>query len=388
METEVKRLLALAVIIGSTVVVAMAQEQYVSQLKRGSITTVDGLRALPLGGAKYAGNGFIFQYRDDPFVRYASFDGKTTYQYDTDSIPSKYMSPSKHIASFASDGASVYVLTYTRADDKKPKFARNNNKIFISRFDIKGPYISTQALDGVYDNCLQFSLAGRSNDMFVVSCMQVEKNKTEFNDPVRGWDPAPFVGLFQTNGQFLRRLELPNDITMDLTVVSDKEPSKWAYAKNKPKHSLDALTLGAAEEMILNTPLCNDLQGNMMVSRFIAFDGQTHVNQVPVVFVLDPYLNVKRVELQAPTMKYGGPLEIKLMGGMIIALYRESNDASERPRFILRVFNTNGKVVRAYSYDPFEFGVALVDWNSHRALFATQTGDPRNPTLGLIEGLE
>lgn len=370
---------------------AAPQDRPTSQLKRGSVTVIEGLRALPFGGAnpKHAGaDGFIFQYNNDPFVRYASFDGKITYQYNTDSIPSRYMYDGQP-RNFTSDGSYVYVLTSALADTKRTVYAPNNLKMFVSRYDMKGTYLSTVPLDGVYNFCNQFAVAGHSKDMFIVSCEQIEKNKTEFSDPVRGYDPVPHVGLFQTNGQFVRWLELPNDISIDLTVVSAKDKTKWAMAGSTPKHNLDALNQSDFEEMAMNCPVERDSQGNVMVSRFSTYQGSPRETaRTPTVFVISPDLSVSRVELQVSAAKFSSLMQVSLMDGRIVALFRESRDASERARFVLRVFDLKGDTVSEYSYDPFDFGLALVDWNPRRALFVTQTGDPRNPMLGLIEGVE
>ena len=384
-----KKLAVLFMLLATTTVL-VSQDRPAAQLKRGNITVVEGLRALQFDakGPKQAGDGFIFRYNNDQFIRYASFDGKTTYQYNTRSIPSKYIYGGL-LNNFTSDGQYVYVLTGNFADPKKAPSTPNNFKIFVSRYDMKGTYLSTVPLDGTYNVCNQFAVVGSSKDMLVVSCTVVEKNKTEFNDPVRGYDPVARVGLFQTNGQFVRWLELPNDISIDPTVVSLKDKTKWAPAGNKPKHNLDALEQQEFEQMVLSCPIERDSQGNVMVSRFVDPQGySTKKLPTPTVFLIGPDLSVRRVELQTATAKFSGLSQVNLIGGKIVALFTETKDASQRAYFVLRVFDLKGKMIGEYAYEPFDFGLALVDWNPHRALFLTQTGDPINPMLGLLEGVE
>ena len=356
------------------------------------MAAIEGLRALPMSMdvVRRAGDhGFLFQYLHDPYVRYASFDGKTTYQYNTDLIPDRYINKFRSVLDYVSDGSSVYMLTDkgNYATNPNPETVTNTARAFISRYDIKGAYRSTVELEGKYDYCVRLAFAGGSSELLIVSCVATEKNKTPFTDPVRGYDPTPFVGLFQTNGQFLRRLELPNDLESVPTVDSSKHDGGYELAKVKAIHSLDAKSPSDLEYIITQSCLDNDSQ-NTIITRFSPFWGTGHADQTPVVYVLDRNLTVRRIELPKSQTRMGGISDIRLMRGRIVTLYRETNDASERWRFILRVYDLKGKLVSEYGYDPYDFGVALLDWNPHRALFATQTGDPKDPRLGVIEGME
>lgn len=328
-----------------------------AQMRKGTLTEINGLMALPIAddAAKHAGdNGFIFWYAQNHDVLfYQSFDGKTTYTYQTKQVEAQLVNEYHNWSDYASDGSSVYILW-----NYNPVVHVILSKCKISRFDIDGQYRGTVPLDGDYSACHNVALADGKT-------LAITATAT---------DKTPFIGLFKTNGQLIRRIDLAGDLRM----TEDKDK------KLEPLEFRDDFILDSYEQMSL---LDNDGEGNVVLTRrYLPNEGEEP--QPTVVFMIDRNGRVKHFVLERPKSKYGKTFVTRPYHQHFVTIGSERTDASDPARIFLRVYDFKGKLLNEQRLS-INFGFMLTDWNEHRALFLTQAGDPTLKVrhLGLIEAL-
>ncbi len=328
-----------------------------AQMRPGTLIELNNLMALPIAdqAAKHAGNnGYLFYYgQNRPVIIYQSFDGHETYKYDTNLVEKQLVNEYHNWSDYTGNGSSVYVLWNYAPTPHVPL-----SQCKLSRFDKDGQYRETVRVEGEYYSCHNIALAD-SNTLVMAAT---------------GLDRMPFVGLFQTNGQLIRRLNLTDDLHM----TADKKK------RLAPLEFNDAYTLDLYEQMSL---MDSDGDGNvMLVRRYLE---QQDESPLPtVVFYIHPDGTSNRSILEAPHTKFGHTFLIRAFHNRIVTIGTERNDASEVAKCVLRVYDNHGKLLQD-KHLPIQFGFALLDWNEHRALFATQAGNPRAQVrhLGIIEAL-
>jgi len=318
------------------------------ELRRGSVIEVDGLYNLAIATemVKNAGNcGKLFAYDDKlTEIHYLGCDGKTHHTYDLEKIDPKYKDAYDTSPGFTSDGSGVYVL-YGHNPVPHVELAQ----CFVARFDIDGSYRGVKQLDGDFIACTQ--LAMLNPNTLVLGAITPDR--------------MPFLGLFQTSGQFIRKVELKGDMTFT----------------DDTKRSLDS-SLVFNDEYKFNgyiqaSALDNDGAGNVVLIRHSDADTNREAIKEPTVFfTLTRDGDVKRFVLPKSKHQYAVLLATpRPFNGHIVTLWAESDTASEPMKAYLRVYDFEGKQVQESQYNPRLFGSLLFDWNEQRALFFSQGGD-------------
>lgn len=354
-----KRIAALVLILSVATFLMAQTEKAPRMLQRGSVIEVKGLRALPIGGIRYGGpDGFLFKYDNDRTVRYASFNGQVNHSYDQGLIP-KYAVYDGIIDYSYADG-DVYTLTYSGKDDK-----------YISRYSFDGTYQSSAKIEVPDDAGCAF-MSYISQGELLLNCFRAIKLEGKMPNTVR----MPYTAIIRTNGTLVKELTLPKDVTLR---ENDEQ---------KEKHDLDARTPEEIEIMLDTGYTDQDAYGNVLLSRYIPFNGENNLEREhPILYIIKHDGHIARVRLPASGKKNGGIVFARLIDGKIVSVWTERNDASERYKTYLRVFDFTGKKVGEWQYNILDFGNLVVQWNPEKALFITQTGKPVKPSLGLIEAL-
>lgn len=326
-------------------------------LKRGKLVEVDSLMAMALQPEmiKHAGDkGILFGYSDEEgAVRFLSYDGTTNYRYDLSQVPGDLVNPFRTYSDISSDGSTVYVMWTWNPD---PHIAVAT--CTLSRFDLNGHYRDTIKMDGKFDDCYQLSVWDK--DRIILTARTLDGN--------------PFIGVYQPNGQFVKKITLPGDVR-----ISHDE---------KHKRTLDVGDDLSVFKYMAMTTIDDDQQGNFVIQRRSADNVQD--SSIPtVIFIIDRNGDVKRFTLPKPTTKYGNVVFLHPFHGHIVVLFAEQNDVSEWAKAVMRVYDYDGKLISENEYIPRDFGFMLLDWTPERALFGTQAGNPRAAVkhFGIIEAI-
>jgi hypothetical protein len=331
-------------------------------LTRGNVVEVQSIspKGLDVSATRFGGrNGFLVQFVGEKVIKFIGFDGREIKSYDPAQIPAAFTNPKKYIVDYASDGSSVFILTTDGIEHED-----DNLNFYISRFDSTGSYRNSVKLDRQMYSCSKLVML--SDDRLIVNCI-ARKLTEERTRAVL----SPLTAVFQTNGQFLQELKLPNDVKQ----VGESETRK---------DELDLPSPMQAQLILDSSILDRDEYGDVLISRFLPLPEST---SSPVLYTISKYGEVKRIKLQKSIGKYWGALTARLFDGKIALIYGSRNDASDRSKCVLQIYDLGGKLQSSYHYDPFDFGVVLLNINDRRAVFAIQRGDPSNQRLGLIEGL-
>jgi hypothetical protein len=332
-----------------------------AQMQPGSLIKVDNLLELTIGddGVKSAGeNGFVFWFAANRNVLvYQTFDGKTTYKYDLKQVENNKVDRTHNWSDFTSDGSSVYVLWNLVLKYRPPV-----TNCALSRFDIGGQYRGTIKLDGEFGFCRQIAVLDHGR-------MIVGGEKL---------DGKPFLCMFQTNGQLIREVHLPRDVRL-----TNKKPDKEKLAELEVKNESDL------EEYSSWTLMDSDGDGNVAITRRIV---DTHVEGRSadpwVVFVITRTGEITRFTLERPKTRFGNTFVIRPLNRHVITIDMEQDNPSSFLHLWLRAYTFDGKRVTEYELAR-PLGPPLLDWNEHRALFATQPRNPRDMPnqFVMIEGV-
>jgi len=330
-----------------------------AQMRKGTLTEINNLMALAISdeAVKHAGdNGFIFWYAQNHSVLfYQSFDGKTNYKYDTNQVEAKAVNEYHNWSDYTSDGSSVYVLW-----NYNPVVHVTLAHCKLSRYDIDGQYRGTVQMDGDYYAC--HNIAALDGNTVVMTATAT--------------DLTPFVGLFKTNGQLIRRLDLPGDLHMTENAHKKLGPLEF--------RSDDSFTMSIYQQTSL---LDSDGQGNVFLTR--RYISEKDEDSLPtVVFKISGYGEISHFVLEKPKTKYGKTFVTRPYRDRFVTIGTERVDASDPAKIFLHVYDSKGKLLKEQRLS-IVFGFMLVDWKDSEATFLTQAGDPSLKVrhLGLIKAL-
>jgi hypothetical protein len=330
------------------------------QLRQGKLTEVPSLMAMPLVPEfiKRAGdNGVLVVYEGESGgVRYLSFDGQRTVRYDLNLVPQDMTNPFRNFSDVTSDGSVVYVLWNWNPDPHQARAICT-----LSSYDLAdGHYRGTIKMDGVFEGCDKIASLGPEQLVLMAQNL----------------DGSPFHGIYQTNGQFVKKLSFPKDIRY---VSKDKPKDKY-----EPLEIVDDLGFS---KYSLST-IDNDGEGNLFMIR--RSEDSLEDTSIPiVVFSMNRNGEIHRFQLPRPKTKYGSVVAVRASHQHVVVLTSEQNDRSEWVKAVLRVYDATGKLVQEDGYIPQDFGFMLIDWTPERTLFGMQAGNPRAKVkhFGILEAL-
>jgi hypothetical protein len=332
------------------------------QLQRGALTEVKQLYSLPImTELKAAGDcGKLFLYFNQfTKLHYFSCDGSVTHVYDLEKVDPKYMGDYNVASDFSSDGSTVYVL-YAHNPVPHIELADCN----VAKFGINGDYQGAVKLEGPdFIGCTQ--LVSVDRDTLMLQAISTTR--------------LPFIGLFRTNGNLIKELHLPGDMSFT----------------DDPKQKLDDTLVFNDEEKfslyIQVSRLENDGEGNIVLFRQSPADtNEEKIKEPNVFFIVQKEGTMKHFALPKPKAKTALLIDTpRPFHGRIVTLWAETDDASQPMKAMMLVFDFDGHQVSASQFNPGLFGSKLVDWNEHRSLFLTQAGDItlKVRPLGIAEAL-
>lgn len=308
------------------------------ELRKGSIIATTAEPEDFAFPAKFAGENGVLMNTSEA-VTYAPFDGKKFVKIDP--YTTSELSKLNRCPAIASDGSDIYVVMITDPDESGHQY------FYLAKYQLDGSYRSKAKID--YPFFQVHHIAALGNDQLIIAGFEVVLNS--YGKP----QYKHVVGLFGSNGQYLRPIMLPNSL---------------AFAGEGQKTSLTMNSNAQMEETAGAAIFDRTDSGDVfMIMKALA---EAKTQMAPVMFIIKPSLEVRRIELEKPDN--GRFYAAKVKGDRIAAVYVESKDASERAHGVLRIFDLNGKLQTEYRYDLDVFGVGLVDWTPGRLLMATQTG--------------
>lgn len=332
----------------------------IREMQPGTVTEVKSLFAMALTPdlIKHAGsNGVVFAYTGEPSAfRYVSFDGQTSYRYDLGMVPDAMVNPFHNYSDFASDGSSVYVLWNWNPDPHLDVATCT-----LSRFDLDGQYRGTLKMDGKFQACYKLGMIDKDRLVLMAENM----------------DGTPFTGLYQVNGQFIKKIALPNDVRV---APKSKDPKDFGL--------LEVVNDNEVANYEGFSTIDNDGDGNLFIVRRSA-SGVTNPDFPTVIYAVLPTGDVKSFKLEKPKTKYGNIILIRPFHRRIVVVGVEQEDLSQWAKCSMRVYGMDGKLISEHRYVPRDFGSMLLDWTPRRALFGTQAGDPNLKVkhFGIIEAI-
>lgn len=332
------------------------------ELRKGALIPTNEVATDFASESHYAGDSgvLMFSTTDPVYIR---FDGTKSVWFHPNQTPD--LNGKSYIdGSACSDGSDVYLLTYERK-----KMLNGDHAFSIARYDLDGKFLGVNSLD--FDLFQSQKMAAIGNDRVLISGT-VKHGDLQYPERVRVY---PFIGIFSSNGQFLREIQAPHDIQL------------WHDNPLAPKRSLLDLDNGQIEEIANASFLDRANTGDVILVRHSAIASFTQM--APIAFVIHPSLEIERLVLPKPENGY--LVSVKVVGPELVAFYVESQsgDASEKSHGTLRVVNvSSGKIVHSYRVDLDTFGEFLISWSRSSALFATQTGTRQTGIrLAFIEAL-
>jgi hypothetical protein len=330
-------------------------------MQPGSVVKVDGLYELMIAddGVKSAGNsGFVFwTVANRNLILYQSFDGKTTYRYLLDQVEREKIDKTRNWADFTSDGSSVYVL-----GNLVTSYRSGITSCTVLRFDLDGQYRGATKLDREYRFCRQIAVLDKNT--LVVGGESLVGN--------------PFLCMYQTNGQFIREIHLPGDVRLTKKKVTNRKPGE-----------LDVTSEQDLEDYSTYTLMDSDGEGNVVITRRIVDTGVEGRSSRPwVVFSITRNGEITRFTLERPKTRFGNTFVVRPLHGHVVTVDMQQDEPRSLLHLWLRAYSFRGKRIAEYELER-PLGPPLLDWNEHRALFATQPVDPREKPhqFTMIEGI-